>query len=113
MSFNVIDPNGMPPTVPAAYFLFLPISSKLLWANNLNDWGTPTTFYGNIESWVSSMNNAPLIPIDPHLALSLNWLTIDEMVMDMPYVNDHVKAALKLIKDIKEEEHGNDKEGED
>ena len=39
---------------------------------------------------------------DPHLALSLEWLEVHEMANNMPYINDTMKAALKLIKGVKE-----------
>ena len=111
MTWGILDQSFTPPMLEAAYFLFLPEKNEILWSNTLSLWASPQIYHGDIERWVATMDGAPVIPIDPHLALSLTWLAVDEMVYNMPYVNDHVKAALKLIKDIKDEEHGDDKEG--
>ncbi len=100
-----------PPSVSAVYFLFLPTANKCLHSTELGRYQTPSEYYGDPQGLSSSLNNPPLIPVDAHLALSLDWITIDELAMQMPYINDSIKACLKLIKDIKEEEHGNDKEG--
>lgn len=110
--WHITEPVTVAPlTLSAVYFIYLPVSSKCLFSEDLAEYTSPQTNYGDPNQLASMKDNHPLIPIDPHLALSLNWITLDEMAMEMPYINDNVKACLKLIKDIKETEHGNDKEG--
>jgi hypothetical protein len=101
--WHVADAEYTAPTLEAVFFLWLPHDNEILYANTLEKWQSPLRYNGEIKNW-SLGQNGPLIPIDPHLALSLEWLTVDEMVMNMPYVTDNIKAALKLIKDIQDEE---------
>lgn len=109
--WHVSDSTITPQTFSAVYFIYLPVSNKCLFSEQLDKYSIPMENYGDPNQLVSTKPNHPLIPIDPHLALSLEWISLDDMAVEMPYINDSVKACLKLIKDIKETEHGNDKEG--
>ena len=95
----------------AVYFLYLPVSNRCLWSNQLSKFQLPISTYGDPSNLETTFSDAPLIPVDLHLALSLNWITIEEMADEMSYINDTIKACLKLVKDVKETDNGNDKEG--
>lgn len=100
-----------PQRYAAVYFIYLPVSNKCLYSEELSDFLAPMVYLGDVGGLSALKENHPLIPIDPHFALSLDWIELDKMIDEMPYVTDSLKACLKLIKDIKEEEHGDDKEG--
>ena len=111
MGWEIRDVNTAPPRLAAVYFIYLPVKDKCLYSNEINKYQIPSENYGDPSQLQGTYPNAPLIPIDPHLALSLGWIELDKMVGEMPYVTDILKACLKLVKDVKEEAHGNDKEG--
>ena len=100
-----------PQIYSAVYFIHLTGSNKCLYSSEMNHYGAPTSMYGDIEQLAANFPGCPLIPVDPHHALSLNWITVDEMATEMPYINDNIKACLRLIKDIKGEGNGDDTEG--
>lgn len=100
--WNIPDAEYIVPSKEAVYFIWLPEDNEIYYSSNLNNFGSPMMYNGSIENWARGQGNCPMIPIDPHLALSLNWVTVDEMVRNMSYVTDTMKAALKLIKDVKD-----------
>ena len=89
-------------SVDPVYFIRLPADYTFLWANNLTD-SFPQNFIGDMYGFTNHVpRGTPLIPIDFHHALSMNWVTIDVVVRNMPYLDDTIKAAILLVVNQKE-----------
>ncbi len=82
----------------AQYFLILESENKVLYANQLTPYSAPFEHFGDFASFVSMQGpDCPLIPVDTHTALSLNWVDMQRMVRNRPYLDETMKAAIALV----------------
>ena len=80
----------------ALYFLVLPQDLVVLYAYDCNT-STPMKHVGNYDSFETIQRDAPLIPMDTHHALLMNWVDMDQMARNRPYLDDAIKAAIALV----------------
>lgn len=81
----------------AVYYLWLPEDNVVLWAYYSDD-TSPTEYVGSLNMFKNTLaNGTPMIPMDSHHALCLDWLTMDRMARNRPYLDDAIKAAIALV----------------
>lgn len=95
--WSVPSTTTPPPSVEAVYFLWLPEEQVVLWAHYSDDIN-PSEYQGNIGLFKGTLaTNTPMIPMDSHHALSLNWLDINRMTRNRPYLDEAIRAAIALV----------------
>lgn len=90
-----VESSQTPVSYKAKYVFYLPVDQKVLHSEVLNS--PPLYHYGSLDNFISFHYGSPIIPIDPHTALSLEWLSREEFVNNAPYLDETVKAAIKLV----------------
>lgn len=85
-----------PRIIEAVYFLYLPVDGVVLHSTELMG-GIYHTAYEGLSSFISRHEDTPLIPVDIHLAVSLNWVKPDQMSKNMPYLDEKMRAAIALV----------------
>lgn len=93
MGWNV--PSTAPATMSALYFLVLPQDYEVLYSYDPN--GSPMVHSGDYNSFAINQGEAPLIPMDTHHALLMDWVDMDRMARNRPYMDDAIKAAIALV----------------
>lgn len=81
----------------AQYFLLLPVENVVLYKHEISTSMAPTTFTGDFASFANMFPNSPLIPLDAHTALVLNWVNVERMSRNCSYLNDTIRAAIALV----------------
>lgn len=95
MGFEVAA--GSPAQLQAVYYLVLPDEFKVLWANDLSMNGA-LEYVGEFTQFLTMQTyGTPMIPLDTHHALLLNWVDMDRMSRNRPYLDDAIKAAVALV----------------
>lgn len=90
-------PMSQPSTNSAVYFLELPTDYEILYAYDLGS-STPMVHNGDFNSFANSQGTGtPLIPMDTHHALLMDWVDMDRMARNRPYMDDAIKAAIALV----------------
>ncbi len=96
MGWEIIS-SGPPVQMQAVYYLVLPGDFKVLWSNDLN-MGPALEYMGDYTQFMTMQAyGTPMIPLDTHHAILLNWVTLDVMCRNRPYMDDAVKAAIALV----------------
>ena len=87
------------PAVNAAqYYLVLPTENIILYATELGEYMSPAMHNGDFEGFKNMWaSGTPLIPVDTHHALLLDWVDMDRMARNRPYLDDAIKAAIALV----------------
>lgn len=89
--------NAPPNSLSAVYYLVLPTDFKVLFSYELNN-STPMEYAGNFQQFTGSQpHGTPFIPLDTHHALLLEWVDMDTMARNRPYLDDAIKAAIALV----------------
>jgi hypothetical protein len=89
-------PSSAPTTQSALYFLVLPTDCEVLYAYDPNG-SPPMSHSGDYNSFAISHGDPPLIPMDTHHALLMDWVDMDRMARNRPYMDDAIKAAIALV----------------
>jgi hypothetical protein len=88
--------TAAPTTLSALYYLVLPSDYEVLYAYDAN--GTPPMKHtGDFNSFAINQGDCPLIPMDTHHALLMDWVDMDTMARNRPYLDDAIKAAIALV----------------
>lgn len=88
--------KSQPSTQTAVYFFALPVDGVVL--NNHELTNAPLRYYGNLQDWLQyEAYDKPVIPLDAHNVICLNWASPEEIVKNMEYLDDTVRAAIALI----------------
>ena len=87
-----------PVTYEAVYFLVLEREQVVLHSDELKSWSGPMEWGGNLDSFMGTKaEGTPFIPVDPHTALSLGWLSSIRLANNMPYLDESIRAAIALV----------------
>lgn len=100
MGWEVEQDTGYtpPPKVGAVYYLVLPTDNIVMNSINLNGSWAPSEYAGTFDQFIGTLlTGTPLIPLDTHHALLLEWVDIDRMARNRPYLDDAIKAAIALV----------------
>jgi hypothetical protein len=90
--------SAPPSTMEAVYFLILPDEFVVLYNTELSEVMPPFIYNGDMQQFIGSqVPGSPLIPLDTHTAMTLNWVDLDRMSRNRPYMNDAIKAAIALV----------------
>lgn len=88
--------STQPSTLTAVYFFALPVDNVILWAEDLTS--VPTKYNGDLRWFlIYEVNDRPVIPLDMHNAICLNWLQPYELARNMEYIDDSIRAAVALV----------------
>lgn len=96
--WGVTDTNYLPPSADAHYYLVLPADNVVLYSTELGEYSTPLSYCGGFDMFKGFvLQGTPLIPVDTHHALLMNWVDMDRMARNRPYMDDAIKAAIALV----------------
>ena len=95
MSWDIIA--GSPTSLMAVYYLVLPHENIVLYSTECSNHYT-STWTGDLDSFIYAQpTGTPVIPMDPHHAMLLNWVDMDRMARNRPYIDDSIQAAIALV----------------
>lgn len=96
MGWEVVE--SQPNSYSAMYYLVLPEDNKVLYSYDLDNYKTPMEWLGDFNSFRTSQGtNTPYIPIDTHHAMLLEWVDLQTMSRNRPYLDETIKAAIALV----------------
>ena len=97
-TWGVTDTTYQPTTTDAHYYLVLPTDNEVLYSTELGEYTTPMVYAGTFDMFKGFViQGTPLIPVDTHHALLMNWVDMDRMARNRPYLDDAIKAAIALV----------------
>jgi len=84
---------SMSTTLSVYYYFWLPVIGQVRWSHSLDGYSYLSDADGD---WLSGTRDGICIPIPAEMALTLKWVTQEEIVdnYDLP---EHVRTALRLI----------------
>lgn len=80
----------------AVYYLVLPESCEVLHTDDLSY--SPHCHVGDFTSFRHTHTvETPLIPVDPHHAICMDWVDARLMAKNMMYLSEEIRAAVALV----------------
>ena len=80
----------------AVYFFALPVDNVVLYSEEPTN--PPQRYSGDLRSFfLFQANDRPAIPLDAHNVICLNWAQAHEVIRNMDYLSEEIRAAVALV----------------